>query len=83
MAVRAAWFSSVMLETMPMRSEEGTWSDMLKVSERCRAGVGALHTAEMAAKHKSDAAKRKCTRQRCLGHVMTRLLERRRGPVIR
>ena len=43
MAVRAAWFSSVMLETMPMRSEEGTWSDMLKASERCRAGVACAH----------------------------------------
>ena len=51
MAVRAAWFSSVMLETMPIRSgtEEGTWSDMLKASEWGRAGVGVLHTAEMAA----------------------------------
>ena len=68
MAVRAAWFSSVMLETMPIRSEEGTWSDMLKASEWGRAGVGALHTTEMAAKHKSDVAKRMCTRQKCLGH---------------
>ena len=34
MAVRTAWFSSVMLETMPIRSgtEEGTWSHMLKAS---------------------------------------------------
>ena len=65
MAVRAAWFSSVMLETMPIRSgtEEGTWSDMLKASEWGRAGV--------------------CKRQKCLGHVMTRLLESRRRPVIR
>ena len=41
MAVKAAWFSSVMLETMPIRSgtEEGTWSDMLKASEWGRAGA--------------------------------------------
>ena len=82
--VRAAWFSSVMLETMPIRSgtEEGTWSDMLKASEWGRAGVGALHTAEMAAKHKSYVAKRMCTRKKCFGHVMTRLLESRCGPVV-
>ena len=49
MAVKAAWFSSVMLETMPIRSrtEEGTWSGMPQASgaEQER---GVLHTAEMA-----------------------------------
>ena len=37
----AAWFSSVMLETMPIRSgtEEGTWSGMPKASEWGRAGA--------------------------------------------
>ena len=41
MAVKAAWFSSVMLETMPIRSgtEEGTWSGMPKASEWGRAGA--------------------------------------------
>ena len=83
-AVRSRKGLPVMLETMPIRSgtEEGTWSDMLKASEWGRAGVGALHTAEMAAKHKSDVAKRMRARKKCSGHVMTRLLESRRGPVM-
>ena len=59
--------------------EEGTWSDMLKASEWGRAGVA---HAEIAARHKSDVAKRMCARKNCLGHVMTRLLESRRGPVM-
>ena len=84
MAVRAAWFSSVMLETMPIKSgiEEGTWSDMLKASEWGRAGAWWLHTAEMAAGHKAEVANRMRTRNVCLGHVMTRLLESRREPVM-
>ena len=41
MAVKAAWFSSVMLETMPIRSgtDEGTWSGMPKANEWGRAGA--------------------------------------------
>ena len=41
LSVKAAWFSSVMLETMPIRSgaEEGTWSGTPKASEWGRAGA--------------------------------------------
>ena len=79
MAVKAAWFSSVMLETMPIRSgtEEGTWSGMPKASEWAEQERGVLHTAEMATNTRQWWQNECTNKTASLGHVMTGLLEAR------